>query len=185
MDNNLEIVKLQILKKVKEQYNIVTLKDHPIFGAYRDFYWKIRIDPTKNRPAAEALTRRILAGKELPCINTLVDAYNLASISSGIALATFDSDILKGDLLMRFAEKGEQILGIGMKKPFFLKGEEIVISDKKKLIAIYPYRDSDDTKVTLETKNVTIVICGVPGIKKETLKSASDVAKDYILRFCS
>ena len=183
-DTELERFKLEVTKQVRNEYDLDAVKDQPTFRAYRDFFWKIGIDPTKIRPAAEALIRRILAGKTLPCINTLVDAYNLASIKSRIALATFDADKLEGDLLMRFAKEGEQFYGIGMDKPLVLKGGEIVVSDNKKLIAVYPYRDADNTKVTQETENIVIVVCGVPGIPKQTLENASQVALDYINRFC-
>ena len=184
-DAELEKFKLEVAMQVRKEYDIDTVKDHPTFRAYRTFFWSIGIDPTKNRPAAEALIRRILAGKTLPRINTLVDAYNLASIKSRIALATFDADKLKGDIFLRFAEEGEQILGIGMEKPLILQGGEIVISDDEKLIAVYPYRDADNTKVTEETKNVTIVVCGVPGITEASLEYASRVTREYINRFCS
>jgi len=180
----LENYKLEVMKQIINEHTLDSVKDHPTFRAYRTFFWKIGIDPTKNRPATEALTRRILAGKTLPCINTLVDAYNLASIKSKIAIATFDANKLEGNFLLRFAEKGEQILGIGMKKPLILKGGEIIVSDEKKLIAIYPYRDADNTKITKETKNVTLVICGVPGIHEEKLENASHMALENITRFC-
>ena len=183
-DAELEKFKVEIMRQVREEYDLDSVKDQPIFRAYRDFFWRVGIDPTKNRPAAEALIRRILGGKVLPNINTLVDAYNLASIKSRVALATFDADKLEGDLLMRFAEEGEQIFGIGMEKPLILKGGEIVVSDDEKLVAVYPYRDADNTKVTEETENVTIVVCGVPGVKEEALENASRVALDYINRFC-
>ena len=180
----LEKFKVEVMRQVRNDYNLDSVKDHPTFRAYRDFFWSIKIDPTKIRPAAEALIRRILAGKPLPSINTLVDAYNLASIKTRIALATFDADKLEGDLLMRFAEEGEQFYGIGMKKPLILKGGEIVVSDDKKLIAVYPYRDADNTKVTEETENIMMLVCGVPGIPKENLENASRVALEYITRFC-
>lgn len=184
-DDALENLKTKVIDEVQQKFSLDSLKDHPTIKAYRDFYWKLKIDPTKIRPAAEALTRRILAGKGIPQINTLVDAYNLASINSGIAIAAFDSEFLKGNLQMRFANKGERILGIGMKQQFVLKGGEIVISDEEKLVAIYPYRDSDETKVTEQTRNLTVVICGVPRIAYETLKSTLNLTKEYIMRFCS
>jgi DNA/RNA-binding domain of Phe-tRNA-synthetase-like protein len=183
-DTELEQFKVEIMKQVQEEYNLEALKDQPVFRAYRDFFWKVGIDPTKNRPAAEALIRRILGGRTVPRINTLVDAYNLASIKSRIALATFDTDKLKGDLLMRFAEEGETFVGIGMEKPLILRGREIVVSDEEKLVAVYPYRDADNTKVTEGTKNVTIIVCGAPGINEEKLKKASHVALEYVKRFC-
>jgi DNA/RNA-binding domain of Phe-tRNA-synthetase-like protein len=183
-DRELENFKTKVMRQVRDDYSLDSVKDHPTFRAYRDFFWSIKIDPTKIRPAAEALIRRILAGKTLPCINTLVDVYNLASIKSRIALATFDADQVEGDLLMRFAEKGERFYGIGMEKPLILKGGEIVVSDEEKLVAVYPYRDADSTKVTDKTENVTIVVCGVPGIPKQDLENASQVVVEYIERFC-
>lgn len=183
-DAELEKFKVTVTQQVRNEYDLDTVKDHPTFRAYRDFFWSIKIDPTKIRPAGEALIRRILAGKTLPCINTLVDAYNLASIKTRIALATFDADRLEGDLLMRFAEEGEQFSGIGMEKPLILRGGEIVVSDKEKLVAIYPYRDADNTKVTEKTKNLMMVVCGVPGIHRQELEKASDVALEYVTCFC-
>jgi DNA/RNA-binding domain of Phe-tRNA-synthetase-like protein len=183
-DIELENFKVEVMSQVRNEYSLDSVKDQPIFRAYRDFFWSIKIDPTKIRPAAEALIRRILAGKTLPRINTLVDSYNLASIKSRIALATFDSGKLDGDLLMRFAEEGEQFIGIGMDKPLILKGGEIVVSDEEKLVAVYPYRDADNTKVTENTENITVVVCGVPGIPKQDLENASQVALEYITRFC-
>jgi len=184
---NVELEKFedQIINHVRKQYSLESLKDGLTFRAYRDFFWKIGIDPTKIRPAAEALIRRVLAGRTIPLINTLVDAYNLASIKTEIALAAFDADKLKGELVMRFAEKDEEFLGIGMEKPMSLKGGEIVVSDSEKLVAVYPYRDADNTKITEKTKNVMLLVCGVPGIEEETLQNAGQVALEYILRFCN
>ena len=183
-NSELEDFKVEVMRQVRNDYSLNAVKDQPTFRAYRDFFWSIKIDPTKIRPAAEALIRRILAGKTLPCINTLVDSYNLASIKSRIALATFDADKLEGDLLMRFAEESEQFIGIGMDKPLILNGGEIVVSDKEKLVAVYPYRDADNTKVTEKTENITVVVCGVPGIPKQDLENASQVALEYMTRFC-
>lgn len=184
-----EKVKLQqfkekVVEETKQKYDLATMKDVPIFRAYRDFFWRIGTDPTKNRPAAEALIRRVLANKPLPTINTLVDAYNLASIRTGVAMAAFDADELQGELTLRLARKGEKFLGIGMKEPIELEGNELVISDAEKLIAIYPYRDADAAKITEKTRDVLLLMCGAPGIEEEILMDAARVAVEYITRFC-
>jgi DNA/RNA-binding domain of Phe-tRNA-synthetase-like protein len=180
----LEEFKQDIVNNVSNKYSLETLKDVPIFRAYRDFFWRVSIDPTKVRPAAEALIRRVLSGKELPLINTFVDAYNLASIESEIALAAFDAEKINGSLMMRQAIKGEEFWGIGMEKPLMLKGNEIVIVDESKLLAIYPYRDADSTKIDLTTTEALIMSCGVPGIGHNKLSAANELAVDYITRFC-
>jgi len=181
----LERFRAEIIESVKKRFRLETLKDGHSFRAYRDFFWKVGIDPTKTRPAAEALIRRVLGGGTIPRINSAVDAYNLASIDTEIALAAFDSHRLVGDLLMRGAERGESFLGIGMEKPMELTGVEVVVSDAEKLIAIYPYRDSEETKVTTATTRILLMVCGVPGIGDETLDRAQETAIGYITKFCA
>ena len=176
--------KNEVASKVRNEYDLEKLKDVETIRKYRDFFWRLGIDPTKIRPASEALIRRILQGKDLPKINTAVDAYNLVSIETHIAIGAFDDALLKGRLLMRTAEEGENFLGIGMKETKILKGQEIVISDEEKLIAIYPYRDADNTKVTDKTENIYILSCGVPGIEMEQLRRASLLTKEYFEKFC-
>lgn len=176
--------KEQIVAKVQKDYNLDALRDLPIFRVYRDFFWRVGIDPTKIRPASEALVRRILAGKPIPRINTLVDAYNLASIKTEIAIAAFDQDKLEGELRLRYARAGDIFHGIGWSEERKLRGGEIVASDTCKLVAIYPYRDADDSKITSKTRNVFILICGVPGIDEHKLIEAAQVTIEYITRFC-
>ncbi len=176
--------KNEVASKVRNEYDLEKLKDVETIRKYRDFFWRLGIDPTKIRPASEALIRRILQGKDLPKINTAVDAYNLVSIETHIAIGAFDDALLKGRLLMRTAEEGENFLGIGMKETKILKGQEIVISDEEKLIAIYPYRDEDNTKVTDRTESIYILSCGVPGIEMEQLRRASFLTKEYFEKFC-
>jgi DNA/RNA-binding domain of Phe-tRNA-synthetase-like protein len=183
-NSELELFKGEVVNEIKATYHIATVKDVPVFRAYRDFYWRIGIDPTKNRPAAEALIRRVLAGKTLPVINTLVDAYNLASIKTCISIGAFDSERVRGDLVLRPAREGEEFMGIGMDEPVVLRGGEPVVSDSEKLIAIYPYRDAEDTKVTLSTRDVILLICGAPGIGEDILKNAARTTTSYITRFC-
>jgi len=183
-DSDLEDFKERIIKEIREKYDIKSLKDVSIFRAYRDFFWKVGIDPTKIRPAAEALIRRIIGGKPIPNINNVVDAYNLASIKSGIAIAAFDEDKLQGELVMRFARKGEGFFGIGMIELRELQGGETIVSDKVNLVAIYPYRDADATKVTEATENILLMVCGVPGIGREELINAAEIATEYVMKFC-
>ncbi len=181
---DLEGFKKELLSEIRADYSIEKLKDAPLIRLYRDFYWRIGIDPTKIRPASEALIRRVLQGKALPVINTLVDSYNLASIKTTLALAAFDARNIRGDILLRYAEDEEIFTGIGMQEPVRLRGVEPVLTDGDKTIAVYPYRDSDESKVTLDTKSAFIVVCGVPGIADSIMERAKGISLEYITRFC-
>ena len=172
------------LAAYRRTYVLETLKDEPRLRAYRDFFWRVGVDPTKVRPAAEALLRRVIQGKPFPRINALVDAYNLASAETRIALAAFDKAKLNGDLRMRRSRLGETFLGIGMQAPVALTGVEVVCEDADRLLAIYPYRDAEASKVTPATRDVRFLVCGVPGISHEALREAAAVAANTVMRFC-
>ncbi len=182
--DELEEYKEEIYSETRSRWEIEKLRDDPDFRAYRDFFWRLGTDPTKNRPAAEALIRRVLNGRPIPKINTWVDAYNLVSIQTAIPIASFDADLLVGNLLMREADSGEELLGIAMKRPVVLKGGEAVIQDDEGLVAIYPFRDADHSKVTGNTKNVLMLLCGAPNITLEKLDTSVGVAESVLTRFC-
>jgi DNA/RNA-binding domain of Phe-tRNA-synthetase-like protein len=179
----LEAQKREIIREIQSRYSLEQVKDEPLFRAYRDFFWSVGVDPTKIRPASEALVRRILSGGKLPTINTAVDAYNLASACSGIPIAAFDTDTLSGDLTMRFAREGEIFFGIGMEKPVVLQEKQVILNDSKNIVAVYPYRDSDATKVTMDTRNIRILICGVPRVERERVIKEFDVCAGYLKKY--
>ncbi len=187
-DPGLESFKHEVQERVRRRVaSLEEVKDQPIFRAYRDFFWRVGIDPTKVRPAGEALTRRVLGGRDLPRLNTVVDAYNLASVETSIAIAAFDTQTIHEEaLLMRRGIEGEIFHGIGMSSPDFLTGAEVVIEDQetRRLVAVYPYRDSDESKVTERTKDVLFMMCGVPGIDEAALESARDLTEEYVGRYC-
>jgi len=178
-----ERLKEETVKKVRGKYDLLSLREVRAIRAYRDFMWRLGIDPTKTRPSAEALVRRILLGKPFPTINSVVDLYNVISVRFLISIGAFDLDRLEGELLLRFAREGEEFLGIGMEKPLKLGGE-VVVADERKVVAIYPYRDSELTKVTGETKRVLFLLCGVPGIERETLREAGRELEGLVRSLC-
>jgi len=144
-DLKLEEFKNLVIEETRRFIDFGILKDMLILRAYRDFFWRIKIDP-KVRSAIEALIRRTVLGNPLYHINTSVDAYNLASIKAEVAVATLDADKLRGDLKIRLVEKDEKLLGIGMNKPLQLQGDEVVI------------QDSEDSKVSEATKKRLVAV---------------------------
>lgn len=76
--------------EMKRTYRIEAVKDIQKLRAQRDFFWRMGIDPTKVRPASEALLRRILQDKRLPRVSPIVDAYNLASVKTLLTFSAFE-----------------------------------------------------------------------------------------------
>lgn len=169
---------------VKNSFSLQNLTSHPLVRAYRDFFWRMGIDPTKTRPSAEALIRRVLQGKEFPRVNTLVDVYNVVSLKKLVPIAAFDADKISERLVMRMARHGEEFHGIGMDKPCVLEGKEVVVEDGEKLIAVYPYRDAEVTKVTEKTTRTVLMVCGVPGVSVDYLQETSAELVEVVRDFC-
>lgn len=179
-NQQIQRLKKSVYAEVREKYNIETLKDDPTVRAYRDFYWKLGIDPTKTRPSGEALLRRVLHRDELPQISTVVDAYNLVSTKTIIPISGFDKDCLNQPFCVRFAENNEAFTGIGMSKPMSLTDKMLVLADQKRILCIYPYRDFDHTKITENTRNVLITGYGAVGIGEQQLTEAVKTTLEYI-----
>lgn len=160
-------------------YRLETLKDEPVARAFRDFYWRIGIDPTKKRPAGEALARRILSGSGIPSINNLVDAGNLASAETLIPIGIYDLDKISGELVLRFAREGEEFVDIKGRKSG-LKPNEIVLVDDVGVVHVFPHRDSQRTMITDATRRALIIGCGVKGVPRELVEEACDKVLQYL-----
>jgi DNA/RNA-binding domain of Phe-tRNA-synthetase-like protein len=180
----LEKLKNAVTQEVRSKYSLESVKDVRIFRCYRDFFWRLGIDPTKVRPASEALIRRILQGGSIPTINTAVDAINVSSIQTEIVVDAFDAAKIRGETRIRSASEGEKFLGIGMKHESTMSGGEIVISDALSPISMYPHRDAQRTGLTPQTREILTVMCGVPGIEDRILIDATRVVSRTIIRFC-
>ena len=164
----------ELLRRAEEEarskYVLEKVKDVPIIRAYRDFMWRIGIDPTKVRPSSEALLRRALRGS-LPSINSLVDLGNAISLRYLVPIGIYDLDRVEGSMTLRRAREGELFLPIG-KGEVRLRGNEVVLSDEEGPMHLFPYRDSRRTMVTLETRRALVVGAGVKGVDEELVRKA-------------
>ena len=124
-------------------------------AATRAAYKALGKDPARYRGSAEALLRRIIAGKGLPRINSVVDIINLVSVESRLPVGLYDLAHVSGDIVFRAGRAGETYKGIG-KYDLNLEGLP-VFSD-----ALGPHgsptSDSERTMVTPETKHVLAII---------------------------
>jgi DNA/RNA-binding domain of Phe-tRNA-synthetase-like protein len=117
-------------------------------------------DPARYRGSAEALLRRVIAGKGLPQINAVVDAINLVSVESRLPIGLYDLAHVNGDITFRAGRAGETYKGIG-KYDLNLEGLPVFCD------AMGPHgsptSDSERTMVTSETKHVLAVIISFGG----------------------
>jgi DNA/RNA-binding domain of Phe-tRNA-synthetase-like protein len=134
--------------------------ESPQILATRAAYKALGKDPARYRGSAEALLRRIIAGKGLPRINAVVDIINLVSVESRLPIGLYDLARVQGDIVFRVGRAGETYKGIG-KYDLNLEGLPVFCD------ALGPHgsptSDSERTMVTSETKNVLAVIISFNG----------------------
>src|ERR1700687_3404730 len=128
--------------------------------ATRAAYKALGEDPARYRGSAEALLRRVIAGKGLPQINAVVDIINLVSVESRLPIGLYDLAHVSGDILFRTGRAGESYKGIG-KYDLNLEGLPVFCD------ALGPHgsptSDSERTMVTSGTKDVLAVIISFGG----------------------
>jgi DNA/RNA-binding domain of Phe-tRNA-synthetase-like protein len=169
-------------EELRSSYSIGEVKDVRTIRLQRDFFWRMGVDPTKVRPASEALLRRILLNKGLPRVSPIVDAYNLASVKTLLTFSAFDLARIDPPLSVRFSREGEVVVLIGQRRKK-LTGKELVLTDSAKVLCVYVHGDVDETKVTAATTDVLVVAYGIPSMPREELKEGLTVAANYIQRF--
>ena len=148
---------------IKEKYALDSLRADPIVRGYRDFYWRIGIDPTKTRPSSEALVRRILRGR-FPRINPVVDAGNIASARTMVPIGLYDSRYYKPPLVIRLSKRGEVFEPIGGSREELGEGIPVLVDTENTILHLYPHRDSKKTMIREDTREVLILAAGVPRV---------------------
>ncbi|MBN1762405.1 MAG: hypothetical protein JW878_04920 [Methanomicrobia archaeon] len=122
--------------ELRSSYSIDEIKDVRMIRLQRDFFWHMGVDPTKVRPASEALLRRIVLNKGLPRVSPIVDAYNLASVKTLLTFSAFDLARIDPPLSVRFSRAGEEVVLIGPRREK-LTGKELVLTDSAKVLRVY------------------------------------------------
>ena len=147
-----------------------TLKAISGIEATRRVYRACGKDPSRYRPAAEALIRRQLKGKDLYQIDTLVDLVNLASIRYGYSIGGFDADKFRGDTLtLGVGREGEPYEGIG-RGMINIAGLP-VYRDALGGVGT-PTSDNERTKISLSTTHLVVLINGYDGDESQVVANA-------------
>ena len=144
----------------------------------RRAYKALGKDPARYRGSAEALLRRIVAGKGFPQINTVVDVINLVSVESRLPVGLYDAAHISGPVVFRAGRPGETYKGIG-KYELNLEGLPVFADD------VGPHgsatSDSERTMVTPQTTGILAIVIsfgGHEGLDRWT-RRMSDLLAEY------
>lgn len=168
-------------EKYRQTLTTESLKNMSGIAATRRVYRACGKDPSRYRPASEALIRRMLQGKQLYQIDTLVDLVNLASIAYGYSIGGFDADKFQGDTLtLGVGKAGEPYEGIG-RGMINIEGLP-VYRDEKGGVGT-PTSDNERTKMELSTTHLVVLINGYDG-NEEQVRSNAEYIQDLLQKYC-
>ena len=167
--------------KFRAELTTDTLKDITSIAATRRVYKACGKDPSRYRPASEALIRRLLQGKELYQRDTLVDLVNLASIAYGYSIGGFDADKFVGDTLtLGVGREGEPYEGIG-RGMINIHGLP-VYRDAVGGVGT-PTSDNERTKMTIDTTHLVVLINGYDG-NEQRVRENAEFIQSLLRKYC-
>ena len=171
----------QFTEQLQASETTESIKQQSAIVATREAYRACGKDPSRYRPSAEALRRRLLRGLDLYRIDTLVDLVNLVSLRTGYSIGGFDADKIVGtELCLGIGRAGEAFEGIGRG---VLNIECMpVVRDAVGGIGT-PTSDHERTKMDIGTTHILVIINGYSG--SEGLHEAATMTTELLTRYAS
>lgn len=159
---------------LRDEFTTDTVKQRSGIFATREGYKRCGKDPSRYRPSNEQLCRRLLQGKDLYKVSTVVDLINLASIKYGYSIGGFDYDKVEGnDVVLGIGRAGEPYEGIG-RGVLNIEGMP-VYRDRVGGIGT-PTSDNERTKLSLSTTHLMAFVNGYDGNEANVKACAQMIA---------
>lgn len=168
-------------EKYRDTLTTESLKEMSGIAATRKVYRACGKDPSRYRPASEALIRRMLQGKQLYQRDTLVDLVNLASIAFGYSIGGFDADKFEGETLtLGIGKAGEPYEGIG-RGNINIEGLP-VYRDSLGGVGT-PTSDNERTKMMSDTSHLVVLINGYDG-NEQQVRANAEYIQSLLMKYC-
>lgn len=136
-------------------------------------------DPSRYRPSAEALLRRIIKGNNLYKICNAIDLLNLVSMESGFSIGGYDADKITGQISFGIGSADELYRGIGRG---VLNIENLPVFRDEDGPFGSPTSDSERTMVTSATENFLMLIFDFG--RHASLPAAIEQSSLLLTEFC-
>ena len=167
--------------ELQSSSQIADIKKQPVIIATREAYKKCGKDPSRYRPSAEALRRRLLRGIPLYQIDTLVDLINLVSLRTGFSIGGFDADQISGTSIeLGIGKPGEAFEGIGRGE---LNIEGLPIYRDTVGGIGTPTSDHERTKMTINTTHILALVNGYGGV--DGLTDTANMIQELLMKYAA
>ena len=153
---------LEKQKKMEEwalNCNIDEVFNHPVIQGYKDLLQSVERSVKKNPPTVPALIRNIQHRGSIPCINSIIDIYNVEALNSFLAIGGHDFDKIHDYIEFTVSEREDIFLPILSTEKHVAK-TDYVYRDEKGILAWLDVRDGENYKFDDKTKNAIFIIQG-------------------------
>jgi phenylalanyl-tRNA synthetase beta chain len=124
----------------------------------------------------------MLEGIGARSISKIVDATNMVMFDIGQPMHAFDVDMVEGDIVVRSAKNGEEIILLDDRK-IILTSDDFVIADDRGPLAIAGVKGGKRAQVTIETKNIIIESANFHPTKVRKTSTKYDLRSESSKRF--
>ena len=170
----------KLSKKIMEDYTLKELTEIDKISDSRAFYKKIGKEPSRYRVSSEALMRRLLQGKGLYRINTIVDINNLLSLISYYSVGSYDLSRLEGPVEFTIGDEGSTYEGIGKGS---INIENLPVLKDQAGYFGSPTSDSKRAMISNDTKE--ILMCIYSFSSSDNLLNCLDYGKMLLKKFAN
>ncbi len=150
------------------------------FQPARALYRALGLDPTKNRPSSEALLRRVIKGRDLYRINTIVDTCNLCSMDFALPIGLYDTTAVRWPATLRPGREGEAYQGLG-KDHVNVEGRYTLVDQEGPFGN--PSSDSFRTRIREDSTHCTFAIFAPGDYPAARLADHLAVAGERMIRY--
>lgn len=171
--------------EIRREFDSETLSQHPKIRAWREAYSSFGAKPKKYKSSVESLYRMILKGNKLRSINKIVDLYNYISLKHLVPVGGDDTAKIEGNIQLKFARGDEPFTPLNSEETETPKEGEVVYTDSEEVLCRrWNWRECDKTKMTEDTREILLVVEGLPPVTKEEVQKVIEELSNLISKYC-
>ncbi|MGI6126844.1 MAG: B3/4 domain-containing protein [Planifilum sp.] len=166
------------LEHLRMEHEPEKISQLPPIRQWREAFRRLGASPSRYRPSAEALLRRVLKGEAIHEVNSAVDVNNFFSLKYLLPAGIYDADALEGSVTATVGKAGDRYPALNG-RDVSMENKLLLCDDKGPFGS--PYVDSARSAVTEKTARCLQVIFHLDTIEGEAPENiAKTVAASFI-----
>ncbi|QKG83883.1 hypothetical protein GXN76_04930 [Kroppenstedtia pulmonis] len=146
------------VEQLQAEYTLEDVSDLTEIRYWRESFKRLGLSPSRYRPSAEALLRRILKEQDLPAVNSAVEMNNYFSLKYLLPFGIYDFSAITGPIRLYIGGNEDHYMGLNGRKNL-MEGHLLLRDDTGPFGS--PYVDASRTCVTEKTSDILQVVFSV------------------------